>query len=162
MEFMADRFATQFEIGGSLKRKKLEEFISILQSDGFGLNYEDATAEAMTAEAERCSKEGEPLIVSALEIAWGDVDSTQEFCQKHKLPFIKRVDGKFEYNGDITWWQPGLRRPETWEDTDKEANKVMISLEALRKKRRSRKTLAQVIKELEKVAPPTGNFQITI
>jgi len=53
MEFMADRFATQFEIGGSLKRKKLEEFVSILQSDGFGLNYEDATAEAMTAEAER-------------------------------------------------------------------------------------------------------------
>ena len=72
------------------------------------------------------------------------------------------MDGKFEYNGDITWWQPGMRRPETWEDTDKEANKVMISLESLRKKRRSRKTLAQVIKELEKVAPPTGNFQITI
>jgi len=55
-----------------------------------------------------------------------------------------------------------MRRPETWEDTDKEANKVMISMESLRKKCRSRKTLAQVIKELEKVAPPTGNFQITI
>ena len=93
---MADRFATQFEIGGSLKRKKLEEFVSILQSDGFGLNYEDATAEAMTAEAERCSKEGEPLIVSALEIAWGDVDSTQEFCQKHKLPFSQLPPAKPE------------------------------------------------------------------
>ena len=55
---MADRFATQFEIGGSLKRKKLEEFVSILQSDGFGLNYEDATAEAMTAEAERVQQGG--------------------------------------------------------------------------------------------------------
>src|SRR5665213_721232 len=160
MEFMADRFATQFEIGGFLKREKLEEFISTLQSDGFGLNYEDATVEAMIVEAERCSEEGKPFVVSALEIAWGDVDSTQEFCQKHKLCFIKRVDGKFEYNGDITWWHPGMRRPATWEDTDKEASKVMISLEALKRKHRSHKTHAQVIKELERVAPPTGKFQI--
>src|ERR1022692_3026042 len=157
---MADRFATQFEIGGTLKREKLEEFISTLQSDGFGLNYEDATVEAMIVEAERCSEEGEPFVVSALEIAWGDVDSTKEFCQEHKLPFIKRVDGKFEYNGDLTWWQPGMRRAEVWEDTDKEATRVMISLAALKKLRRSRKTLDQVIQKLEKVALPTGPLRI--
>ena len=33
MEFMADRFATQFEIGGFLKREKLEEFISQAYTD---------------------------------------------------------------------------------------------------------------------------------
>ena len=157
---MADRFSTQIEIGGALKRKDLEGFISTLQSDGLGLNYEDATAEAMIAEAERCNKEGEPFVVSALEIAWGDVDSTQEFCQEHKLPFIKRVDGKFEYNGVLTWWQPGMRRAEVWEDTDKEATRVMISLAALKKLRRSRKTLDQVIQKLEKVALPTGPLRI--
>jgi hypothetical protein len=53
-----------------------------------------------------------------------------------------------------------MRRPATWEDTDKEASKVMISLEALKKKHRSHKTLARVIKELERVAPLTGQFQI--
>ena len=157
---MADRFSTQIEIGGSLKRKKLAEFISILQGDGLGLDYEDATTEALIAEAERCSKEGEPLVVSALEITFSGLDPTQEFCQQHKLSFIKRADGKYEYNGDLTWWKPGMRRAETWEDTDKDATKVMISLEALKKLRRSRKTLDQVIQKLEKVAPPTGPFLI--
>jgi hypothetical protein len=53
-----------------------------------------------------------------------------------------------------------MRRAEVWEDTDKEATRVMISLAALKKLRRSRKTLEQVIQKLEKVALPTGPFRI--
>ena len=75
---------------------------------------------------------------------------------EHKLPFVKRTDARHEYDGQIEWWRPGMKHLGKWEFTNTEANAIHISLESLKKALEQRKTLRQVVAELEGIAPDPG------
>jgi len=158
---MSDRFMTEVEIGGKIPRSIIPDLIGAIQAAGLDLDWNDGepSEEALRQKLEECNGK-ETLSVNATELSGGNVDPLDQFCVANNIPFMKRVEGKYDYNGEIFWWQPGMRRAEVWEDTDKEATRVMISLAALKKLRRSRKTLDQVIQKLEKVALPTGPLRI--
>lgn len=75
---------------------------------------------------------------------------------EHKLPFVKRTDARFEYNGQIEWWRPGMKHLGCWEFTNTEAQAILISLDALKKALKKRKSLRAVIAQMEMVAPDPG------
>jgi hypothetical protein len=78
------------------------------------------------------------------------------FLMEQKLPFVKRTDARHEYDGQIEWSRPGMKHLGKWEFTNTEANAIHISLESLKKALEKRKTLRQVVAELEGVAPDPG------
>ena len=83
-----------------------------------------------------------------------------EFCREHNLHYLKRVEGKYEYNGALHWWKPGMKGEQEWNDTDKDATQVMVSLTRLKKFLRSRKTLQWVIQKLSSKAPTPPPLRI--
>jgi len=151
---MADRFAVSYEIGGVLRAKDIPALVDAVLSDGFSLNYgSEDSPEALKQEIEECVRNERPFIVSACEIAWGRTETLDEFCREHGLGYLKRVEGKYEYNGALHWWKPGMKAEQEWNDTDKDATQVMVNLRRLKKFLRSRKTLQWVVQELSSKAP---------
>jgi hypothetical protein len=96
----------------------------------------------------------------AAELNWGNTIVMDAFCIEHGLQFLKRVEAKYEYNGEIIWWTPGMAEPKVWAATNVSASRPYASLEFLRKEEENHETLAQVIKILEAVGPTPPPLQL--
>ena len=96
-----------------------------------------------------------PLAVVVAESA-EEVIRLVRFCHEHKLPFVKRTDARFEYNGQIEWWRPGMKLLGCWEFTNTEATEIFISLDALKRALNKHKSLRKVISGMEMIAPDPG------
>jgi len=158
---MADRFAVSYELGGTLRAQDIPALVDAILSDGLSLNDgSDDSLEAFKQEIEECARNERPFIVSGCEIAWGQTETLDEFCRKHRLHYRKRVGGKYEYNGALHWWKPGMKAGQEWIETDKDATEVMIGLTRLKKFLRRRKTLQEVVQELSSKAPTPPPLRI--
>lgn len=153
---MADRFPIRYEIGGKLTRAVLDELIAHLLDIQLTREYGGCDDGAtLFKEVERvngktslrvCNNELAPYMTEQLDL----------FLIAHKLPFVKRTDARFEYNGEIHWWRPGMKHLGCWEFTNTEAQAILISLDALKKALKKRKSLRAVIAQMEMVAPDPG------
>ncbi len=153
---MADRFPIRYEIGGRLTRAVLEGLIAQLLDLQLTREFGGCDDEAsLSKEVERVSGKS-PLKVCNNELAPYMTDDLDLFLMEHKLPFVKRTDARFEYGGEIQWWRPGMNHLGRWEFTNTEATEILISLDALKKALKKRKSLRKVIAEMEMVAPDPG------
>ena len=136
---------TEVEIGGKIPRSIIPDLIGAIQAAGLDLDWNDGepSEEALRQKLEECNGK-ETLSVNA-----------------NKIPFMKRVEGKYDYNGEIFWWQPGMPKILSWEDTDHEAKRIMVSLPMLKKARQAKKLLSTVIKRMELIAPAVPQIQLT-
>lgn len=160
---MADRFAVSYEIGGALRAPDIPMLVNAVLSDGFSLNYgSEDSPEALKQEIDECVRNERPFIVSACEIAWGRTETLDEFCREHHLHYLKRVEGKYEYNGALHWWKPGMKAEQEWNDTDKDATQVMVSLTRLKKFLRCGTSLQRVIQKLSSKAPTPPPIRILV
>jgi len=159
---MSDRFMTEVEIGGKIPRSIIPDLIGAIQAAGLDLDWNDGepSEEALRQKLEECNGK-ETLSVNATELSGGNVDPLDQFCVANNIPFMKRVEGKYDYNGEIFWWQPGMPKILSWEDTDHEAKRIMVSLPMLKKARQAKKLLGTVIKRMELIAPAVPQVQLT-
>jgi len=158
---MSDRFATEVEIGGDIPRSLIPSLAVAIESAGLGLEWGDSSSSEELRKAIMDCNGTATLHVNATELAGGDTETLDEFCVSHGIAFTKRVDGKYEYNGEIHWWHPGLDGVQSWSDTDKEGKLVMLRREALEEALQKGSTLQQVIKHLKAVAPQVPNIRLT-
>ncbi len=153
---MADRFPIRYEIGGRLSRAVLDELIAHLLDLQLTREFGGCDDEAsLCKEVERVSGKTS-LKVCNSELAPYMTDQFDLFLMEHRLPFVKRTDARFEYGGEIQWWRPDMNHLGRWEFTNTEATEILISLAALKKALKKRKSLRQVIAEMEMVAPDPG------
>jgi len=153
---MADRFPIRYEIGGRLTPTVLDELIALLLGIQMTREYGGCDDEkSLRKEVERVSGKSS-LQVCNHDIAAYTTEDLDLFLIAHELPFVKRTDARYEYNGEIEWWRPGMKNMGKWEFTNTEANEIQISLESLKRSLEKRKTLRQVVAELEGVAPDPG------
>ncbi len=153
---MADRFPIRYEIGGKLTRAVLDQLIGHLLDLQLTREYGGCDDEASLlkeiadisgkASLKVCHNELAPYVTEELDL----------FLIEHKLPFLKRTDARFEYDGEIQWWRPGMKHLGRWEFTNTEANEIFISLDALKRSLKKGKSLRKVIAEMETVAPDPG------
>lgn len=149
-----DRFSVEYTIGGRIKAPLVPKLIKAIQNVGLGIEWDEGYGDDdLLMAIKQCCKHV-ALSIMNNEVSGGNTDELDAFCIKHNLSFDKRVDGKYEYNGEIHWWKPGLFNIQSWFDTDKEGKRIMIGLETLEKNLKQGKTLAQVVKRLHRVAPP--------
>lgn len=153
---MADRFPVRYEIGGRLTRAVLEGLIAQLLDLQLTREFGGCDDEAsLCKEVERVSGKAS-LKVCNNELAPYMTDQLDLFLMDHGLSFVKRTDARFEYGGEIQWWRPGMKHFGRWEFTNTEATEILISLDALKKALKKRKSLRKVIAEMEMVARDPG------
>ncbi len=151
---MADRFTTSYEIGGGIREKDISALVDAALTDGFSLDYgSENSPEELEKNLRECVRQKMPFVISALEIAWGQTEALDEFCREKKLHYLKRVEGKYEYNGALHWWKPGMKSEQEWTETDKDATRVMVSLDRLKSYQKALKPFKAVIRDLNKIAP---------
>ena len=155
-----DRFSVTFTLGGKLKATLVPNLIKAIQEAGLNIEWNQGYGEDDILQAIRLCGKTIPLTVMNHELGAGNTEPLDLFCIKHRLSFDKRVDGKYEFNGEIHWWKPGLKQVQVWYDTDKEAKRVMASLFLLENALTHGKTLEQIVKRLRRVAPPVPGLQI--
>lgn len=153
---MADRFPIRYEIGGKLTHVVLDELIAHLIEVSLTREYGGCDDEgSLLKEVERVSGKTS-LKVCNNDLAPYMTEQFDLFLMEHELPFVKRTDARFEYNGEIQWWRSGMKQLGRWEFTNTEAKEILISLDALKRALRKRKSLREVIAEMEMVAPDPG------
>lgn len=152
---MSDRFPTEIEIGGPLTKAQLRQIAELTGQVGMSCNWEqnyepDWIEQKLMAQL---AEDSEFLEVNDHEISHEFEQDLTDYLIEQGIPWNKRVTARYEYDADLTWWRPGMKRPEQWCMMDHDCNSVQVSLELLKKWRKQRKGLAWVIKQLEKVAP---------
>ena len=153
---MADRFPIRYEIGGELTHAALDELIEHLIEVPLTREYGGCDDEgSLLKEVERVSGRTS-LKVCNNDLAPYATEQLDLFLMEHRLPFVQRADARFEYNGEIQWWRPGMKHLGRWEFTNTEAKEILISLDALKRALKKRKSLRRVIAEMERVAPDPG------
>lgn len=153
---MADRFPIRYEIGGKLTHAVLDELIAHLIEFSLTREYGGCDDEgSLLKEVERVSGKTS-LKVCHNDLAPYITEQLDLFLMEHKLPFVKRTDARFEYNGEIQWWRPGMKQLGRWEFTNTEATEILISLDVLKRALKKRKSLRKVIAEMEVIAPNPG------
>lgn len=153
---MADRFPIRYEIGGRLTSEVLDELIAHVLDIQLAKEYGGCDDEkSLHKEVETVSGRT-PLQVCNNDLAPYMTEQLDLFLMEHKLPFVKRTDARFEYNGQIEWWRPGMKHLGCWEFTNTEAQTILISLDVLKNALKKRKSLRRVIAEMEMVAPDPG------
>ena len=153
---MADRFPIRYEIGGRLTSEVLDELITHVLDIQLAREYGGCDDEkSLQKEVETVSGKT-PLQVCNNDLAPYLTEELDLFLMQHKLSFVKRTDARFEYNGQIEWWRPGMKHLGCWEFTNTEAQAILISLDALKRALKKRKSLRAVIAQMEMVAPDPG------
>jgi hypothetical protein len=156
---MGDRFSTTLEIGGKLERSKLHELVEALRSDTYGLDWGDPGAETEFREyIEHASENTGILSFHCSELSLSST-ATTDFCEENRLSYVTYQEGKHEYDGDISWWRPGMKIPRI-HMADHAGSRPVLGLSELKNYKTRGLTLAGVIKNLRAVPPKLPVFKL--
>ena len=140
---MPDCIPATIMIGGKLRKAKLDEFRALLPPDG---------------DLDEAIEKGEAFEGSDGDAAWGDFPELTAFCRKNKLTYRHSADAKYEYNGEVFWWEPGMKDPITSLATQE--GRVYITGERLKVLLNQGGTLQDVVDDLERFAKPVPPLQV--
>lgn len=105
------------KIGGKIKRKDIPVFIDAISGTSSSLwpNYGDVLFEPKTEQNILNSlsfigdSDESHLILCSDTAAGGEFDGLEEVLCKLGIPWQRESDSFAEYNGEIVWWQPGMK-----------------------------------------------------
>lgn len=144
---MGDYFPTRVFIGGELKRgDDLSEFLGLMGewADGYGRTQDDVRyLEKLTTDRER-------LELSDDQARPDQPERITIWCQEHNLTYWVAVDGKYEYDGKVFFWQPGMATEVRFAAT--QSGDPTLTYDDLKSRLDAGKTLAEVVAELEPAA----------
>lgn len=101
---MADYLGMSIEIGGPVSKTLLPELMRVIHGDFDNLTGPDLN-ELLTL------KEGNPKWDGTGN--YGLCNSVTSFLAKHDIPYIHKSDSGSEYDAEITYWLPGMKKTET-------------------------------------------------
>ena len=96
-----------------------------------------------------------PLRLSSIEASYGRFPDLEEFCRNHKLTYHQQSEAKYEYDGEFSWWEPGMKQEQSTTATQDGAPTIRLLelVEAIDKKKTAKDKLATVIKLLKENNP---------
>ena len=103
---MSDRMPADIRVGGTVKRKDLAEFLSAVEDSGGGLEWGEHFAPEDEKALLEGIKDGELRLVDD-EATGGEFPDFEDFLKKHKIPFDRQTDGKYEYDPELVHYRPG-------------------------------------------------------
>ena len=93
---MPDCMPATIYIGGKLRKAKLDELRDLLPPVG---------------DLDEAFRESKPFYGEDGDAAWGHFPELEEFCRKNKLTYRRTCDAKYEWDGEVVFWEPGMEEP---------------------------------------------------
>ena len=110
---MSDRVATEILIGGTLPHALVPAFLQTADADGASVEFgEHATMTPEELRAAVTSTRG-PLRLVDTEHEPGGFEQLEAFCRTHRLAYDRRQEAKYDADGVLVKWRPGMQTP--WE-----------------------------------------------
>lgn len=101
-----EEIGMSIEIGGTLPRKLINDFLS--------LSVDDSGAPSTP---ETLAQWHGPTAITQSTVRWegttnfGECHELKAFLRKHRLSYIHRCNANDEYDASIEYWLPGLKKP---------------------------------------------------
>lgn len=115
---MSDRFPTQIEIGGNVKRTIIPALLAAINAEGLQDTWGNGLP-VLTSERELLERsEGGQLVFFDEERAWGEFVDLEQFLVKHKVPFNRSHSPRYEYSGELVQFRAGMDAPEVAASND--------------------------------------------
>lgn len=128
---MSDYIPASISIGGNVLRKLVPGLLGAIDADGLKHNWGEPLL-AWTAERllEQAADNDGLLWLCDEEARGGSFDELEEWLEENDIPFDRRSDAKFEYDGGIQYFRPGLGVIEiVWRCTTQEGNPLISHAE---------------------------------
>jgi hypothetical protein len=157
---MSDHFPALIEIGGPIPRDVVPELLKRVKAEGLRWNWCDDALQASTPEellAELKQHDSEVLSVGDDEAAGGQFEDLERFLVQHGIAFDRQCNAKYEYDGLLVQFRPGMDEPA--ENLATQDGDPTLRLDALRpiqrllRKGKGREALAKLDELLDAVSP---------
>jgi hypothetical protein len=151
---MSDRFPTQVNFGGTLHRRHL---LDLAQECSEGLvDWTTSKDEYGWSDVlEETAQDASAGEVTDPEGSYGEFDILCAWLTEHDLAWRWQQDAKYEFDGEVTVWFPGMAKPETTSGT--QDGTATLSISELRTYQAEDWTLGRVLAKyavFERKIPP--------
>ena len=109
---MSDRMPAWIEIGGIIPADKADEFVEIINNEGFvdyNGNSFDATAENLVEMA----KDLGILFLQDFEAVYGEFKKLEQWLYDNHIPFTRHSDAKYEFDAVNDYYRPTYLIPKS-------------------------------------------------
>ena len=104
---MADRFATQISIGGKVKRTLVPALIEAINAEQLQRDWGSDLPEIQNEEELLSHKNEKGVLWFCYdERAWGRFEDLEEFLRKRRIPYDRRHEPRYEYDGELALFRP--------------------------------------------------------
>jgi hypothetical protein len=101
---MSEPIGITIEIGGDLPANRIEGFLEALRSECY-----DVVGPSTENELRNKTGRNQTIKINATA-NFGNCDDLMIFCRKNKLGYIHHCEAKYEYEAEITYWVPGMKK----------------------------------------------------
>ncbi len=156
---MSDRIPALIEIGGPIPRALVPKLLRRIKAEGLRWNWCEEPVAASTPEellTELKRHDSEVLSIGDDQAAWGEFE-LEDFLMEHNITFDRRSDAKYEHDGLLVQFRPGMKEPaERLATQDGEATLRLDDLRPIQKllrKGKHHEALAELDKLLDAIPP---------
>ena len=106
---MAENMAAEIEIGGKVAAGLVPELCRIISEAGVGLDcgsYDFRPASAKDLLEARRDTDDVLLLIDD-QARWGEFPDLETFLSEHNIPYTRRTEPKYEYDGELVDFRPG-------------------------------------------------------
>jgi hypothetical protein len=100
---MGESIGMKITIGGELPADLIEQFLTELKDDLYEIT-------GPTTEAELRREAGKHPIDWFATSNYGECESLKSFCENNNLSYIHQCEAKYEYDGEVSYWIPGMKQ----------------------------------------------------
>jgi hypothetical protein len=126
---MSDRFAGFITIGGSLRHTDLDRFVTMCHDEGLGFDGVPESRDEIEQRVRTVNMRRRPLAMMDDQARYGQFNDLEALCTKLGLTWCRRSEGKYEYDAEYVWWQPGMAAPRDCYSTQN--GEVLVTAEKL-------------------------------
>lgn len=148
---MREHYDVELKIGGEFDKTRLNCLIVEAITRGLFVGWDDqGSPNALEAAILKAAEEypGMPVSLTG-SLDYRDMEGVMDYCQANLIPFVCNQSTCNEYDSERIIWMPGWTARRVWSCLNDGATVVHISLDELRRYRKRRKGLVDVIKMLE-------------
>ena len=162
---MGDHAPGNIQVGGAPNKRRLASLIQAFQKDGLGYDYgEFDTRFCMEGLQSQMDSHDDALMLFDDMMSMSGPWHTMKKCRQFKLPFIVRIDGKYEHSQGVWYWEQGMKE-EKFESTINEHDQVVELcrvLDVLDRHKDPHKALRALRKVLPKPFPNVPDFELPV
>lgn len=108
---MSEHLAAEIFIGGTLASQHVPAFCTVIDQADVRLEWGDGRYRPQSAHdlrGGRTEQEGVAVLRLCDDSApWGRFEALEAFCVRHRLPFRRYTEGKWEYDPELVVYRPG-------------------------------------------------------